>query len=235
MTREEWDKGIEDWQRSGGYETKKKAAPAAPKTDPPASDGGGLLGSITAGVKGAGREFAKQGGFAKDFAEGHDPQHPTAEWIGREATDLIPAALTDIVAPELAPFATASRTGRFGNALINTGVKSAVGGAGADPDNRTQGAEAGVATGLGTHAIGSALHSRVGRAGTYGAMGVAELARMSGALPHMAWISPWATAHGLSWLAELARLAGYGAPASTGAVGSQIYHRLQNGGQNQGQ
>ena len=226
MTREEWEQGIQKWQQSGGREGSKAPEAATSPT--------GWLGSAGGFLKGAGRELATQGGFAKDFAQGEDPNHTTAEWAGRKAVDFAPALAVDAFAPEFAPFAAATRLGRLGNAAneaIYSGVKGAVGGAAASPEDRQGGATTGGEIGAGGSVLGNIVSSSPVKRMLLPAAIAAEIAQHGGVLPHgmLGGLYPWTIAHGLSALAGLARAAGIHAPAKAGAVGSQVQRSLNDG------
>jgi hypothetical protein len=193
------------------------------------------MGSIGAGLKGAGREIATQGGFAKDFAQGSDPEHPTAEWLGREAVDMAPAAALDYFAPEIPLIAGAGRLGRFANEALNAGWKGALGGAAATPGDRRAGATSGAETaGLGS-AVGQFMSRPAVKSTFFPAAVAAEMAQHSGLIPHglLGGLYPFAMAHGLSSLGGLARMWGLKAPALTGAVGSQVQRSVEGDGQGQ--
>lgn len=229
MTREEWEKGIEQWQKSGGREGSKLPDP---KADPQDDSGGGWMGSIGAGLKGAGRELATQGGFAKDFAQGSDPEHPTAEWLGREAVDMAPAAALDAFAPEIGIFPTAWRGARFANEILNAAGKGALGGAAASPGDRRGGATSGAETSGAASAAGQLMARPAVHRALLPAAILAEVAQHGGMIPHglLGGLYPWAMAHGLSALGGLARSAGFKAPALTGAAGSQVERSMEGDG-----
>jgi hypothetical protein len=221
MTPDEWKAHVKEW--SG----RNEEAPGA-KGDAPADASGGdggYLGSAMAFGKGMLREGASQIGVAKDFAEGKDPEHETAEWLGREATDFAPGVALDIAAPEIGiPALAASRLGRFANEALGAGVKGAIGGGFANPDDRKAGAQGGAEIGAGSSIAGQIMGSRPVHRMLLPAAIVAEIAQHGGVIPHgaLGGLYPWAMAHGLSALGGLARAAGFKAPATTGAVGSQV-------------
>lgn len=231
MTREEWEKGIQQWQQSGGLEGKK----ADPASDPPADDsGGGWLGTAGSFIKGAGRQLATQGGFAKDFAEGSDPNHPTAAWLGREAVDFAPSIAIDAFAPELALAPAVTRLGKLGGMAaeaLYSGAKGALGGAAANPDDRKGGAQTGATVAGGGSVIGSVVNSSPVRRTLLPLAIAAEIAQHGGMIPHgtLGGIYPWTVAHGLSALAGLAKAAGLHAPAKAGAIGSKVEQGMGNG------
>jgi hypothetical protein len=219
MSPEEWKAHVKEWAG------RNEEAPG--KGDAPADDSGGdggYLGSAMAFGKGILREGAGQIGVAKDFAEGSDPEHSTAEWLGRETTDLAPSLALDAVAPEIGFLPTAGRIGRFANEALNAGWKGAVGGAVANPDDRKAGAQSGAEIGAGGSAFGQIMGSRPVHRAMLPAAILAEVAQHGGVIPHgaLGGLYPWALAHGLSALAGLARAAGFHHPATTGAVGSQV-------------
>lgn len=228
MTREEWEKGIQEWQQEGGLAVQKGSPANAPKSDPPSSDDGGWLGSAGAFGKGMLREGASQLGVAKDFAEGKDPQHSTAEGLGRAATDIAPSVALDAFVPEAALVPAALRGIKYAGPMIGSAVKGAIGGALANPGDRGQGGKTGAEVGAGSSMIGSALTSSLGNKAIWGGAGLAELARLVGAA-HMPFISPWFIAHGLSGLGGLAKAAGTKAPATAGAIGSRVQQGLGQG------
>jgi hypothetical protein len=226
MTPEEWKAHVQQW--SGRQEEPDPKA----ATSGDSSEDGGYLGSATAFGKGMLREGAKQIGVAKDFAEGSDPDHSTAEWLGRETTDLAPSLALDAVAPEIGFLPTAGRIGRFANEALNAGWKGAVGGAAANPDDRKAGAQSGAEIGAGGSAFGQIVGSRPVHRAMLPAAILAEVAQHGGMIPHgaLGGLYPWALAHGMSALAGLARAAGFHHPATTGAVGSQIQRSMENDG-----
>ena len=74
MTDEEWQK-FQRWHGAGA---------------PPSSgcgQSGGVLSSLGAGAVGAAKEVAGDFGVASDWAKSQDKDHPTAEWVGRQAAD----------------------------------------------------------------------------------------------------------------------------------------------------
>lgn len=201
----------------------------APPTGQP-SDDGGWMGSIGAGFKGAAREAAGTIGVAPEFAKGHEPGHSTAEWVGREATDLAPSIALDFAAPEIGFIPTAGRLAKLGNAALNAGWKGALGGASTNASDRGEGAKTGGelgAIGGATRAgwkmlPGWAKYAAVSAPGSLA--GIASLAHEMGGPGR--YISPWALHHTLSALAAMAAGA-MKAPATTGAVGSQIEQSLE--------
>jgi hypothetical protein len=224
MSPEEWKAHVQQWQQRGGQESAKTPDPKAAASED--NSDGGYLGSAMAFGKGMLREGASQIGVAKDFAEGKDPEHETAEWLGRETTDFAPAIALDAVAPELAFIPAATRIGKLGNfanQAINAGMRGAVGGAIANPDDRKTGAQSGGEIGAGSSMLGQVMASRPVHRMLLPAAILAEIAQHGGAIPHgaLGGLYPWAMAHGLSALGGLARAAGFSAPATTGAVGSQ--------------
>jgi hypothetical protein len=221
MSPEEWKAHIQQWQQSGGRSSKTPAA----KADPPAdADGGGYLGSALAFGKGMLREGASQIGVAKDFAEGSDPEHETAEWLGRSATDIAPSVALDLAAPEIGIVPTAMRGAKYIRPLVNSAIKGWVGGGMANPRDRNQGAQTGAEVGVGGSMIGSALHSPVARSTLLPLVILAEMAQRGGMIPNeiLPLAYPWAMAHAISALGGLAQFAGKAIPATTGAIGSQI-------------
>lgn len=227
MTREEWEKGIQQWQQSGGQEGAKAADPkAAAQAD---DSGGGWLDTAGSFIKGAGREIATQGGFAQDFAKGGDP-NSWPEWAGRQAVDFAPSVALDAFAPEIGVLPTAWRGAKFVNEAVRGGVLGALGGAGASPDNRQGGAQTGAEVGAGGSMIGQVIGSRPVHRLLLPAAIAAEVAQHGGVLPHgvTGGLYPWALAHGLSALAGLARAAGVHAPAKAGAIGARVQQTMDN-------
>lgn len=212
MTDEEWKAHVQQWQ-GRGEEGGKTSKPD--DADPSTNSDGGWLDSAGAFGKGMLREGAKQIGVAKDFAEGNDPEHSTAEGFGRAATDIAPSVALDVAAPELG-------LGSF----LGKAALGGIGGAIANPNDRWRGAKTGALTSSLGSVGGRIMSSPAGNKAIYGAAGAGELARMAGMIPHMPWISPWILAHGMSALAGLAKAAGYRAPAATGAVGSKVQQEL---------
>jgi hypothetical protein len=229
MTPDEWKAHVKEW--SG----RNEETPGA-KGDAPADDSGGdggWLGSAGAFGKGMLREGASQIGVAKDFAESSDPDHPTAEWLGREATDLAPAVALDIAQPEIGiPALAASRLGRFANEALGAGVKGALGGAAANPGDRKAGGQSGAEIGAGSSMLGQVMSSRPVHRALLPAAILAEIAQHGGMIPHgaLGGLYPWAMAHGLSALGGLARSAGFKAPTTTGAIGSQVQRSMSGDG-----
>lgn len=234
MSPDEWKKHVQQWQQRGGVESSKPPDPNAPPTQDSGGDGG-WLGSAGAFAKGAGRELATQGGFAKDFAQGSDPAHPTAEWLGREAVDFAPGAALDVVSPELGLINPAIRGAKYVRPLVDSAIKGYIGGASANPDDRQAGGKSGAEIGAGSAALGQVMSSRPVHRMLLPAAIMAEVAQHAGVIPHgaLGGLYPWAMAHGLSALGGLARAAGFAAPATTGAVGSQIQRSLSDGDQAQ--
>lgn len=229
MTPEEWKKGIQEWQQSGGREGSKAAPEAADDS------GGGMLGSVGSFATGMAREGVSQlpgflGGNSQ-FAKGGDQTPLSAEWMGRQATDLAPGVALDMFAPEVGiPALALSRGGRIVNELINAGTKGALGGAAATPSDRKSGSQTGAEVGAGSSAIGQVMSSRPVHRMLLPAAIVAEIAQHGGMIPHgaLGGLYPWAMAHGLSALGGLARAAGFKAPATTGAIGSQVQQAIDN-------
>lgn len=230
MTDEEWQKHIQQWQQDGGLESSKAPDPKAAAQDAGSDDS--WLGSAGAFGKGMLREGAKQIGVAKDFAEGEDPNHSTAEWLGRETTNFAPALALDAVAPEVGFLPTAGRLGRFANEALNAGWKGAAGGVAATPGDRRAGAQAGAETSTGSSMLGQVMGSRPVHRALLPAAILAEIAQHGGMIPHgsLGGLYPWAMAHGLSALGGLARSAGFKAPAATGAVGAQVQRGMNSDG-----
>ena len=229
MTPDEWKAHVKEW--SGRNEETPGAKGDAP-TDDSGGDGG-WISSAGAFGKGMLREGAKQIGVAKDFAEGSDPDHPTAEWLGRETTDLAPAVALDIAQPEIGiPALAASRLGRFANEALGAGVKGALGGAAANPDDRKAGGQSGAEIGAGSSVLGQIMSSRPVHKALLPAAILAEIAQHGGMIPHgaLGGLYPWAMAHGLSALGGLARSAGFKAPTTTGAIGSQVQRSMSSDG-----
>jgi hypothetical protein len=220
MSPEEWKAHVKEW---AGRSEEEPGAKAGASADDSGGDDG-YLGSAMAFGKGMLREGASQIGVAKDFAEGSDPEHSTAEWLGRETTDIAPSLALDAVAPEVGFLPTAGRIGRFANEALNAGWKGALGGAVANPDDRKAGAQSGAEIGAGGSAFGQIVGSRPVHRAMLPAAITAEVAQHAGMIPHgaLGGLYPWALAHGLSALAGLARAAGFHHPATTGAVGSQV-------------
>jgi hypothetical protein len=225
MSPEEWKAHVKEWS---GRNEEEPGAKAGASADDSGNDGG-WLGSAGAFGKGMLREGAKQIGVAKDFAEGSDPDHSTAEWLGRETTDIAPSLALDAVAPEVGFLPTAGRIGRFANEALNAGWKGAVGGAVANPDDRKAGAQSGSEIGAGSSVLGQVVGSRPVHRALLPAAILAEIAQHGGMIPHgsLGGLYPWAMAHGLSALGGLARAAGFSAPATTGAVGSQAQRYIE--------
>lgn len=226
MSPEDWKAHLQQWHQRGGQESAKAPDPNAPQAD---DSGGSWLGSAGAFGKGIARELATQaGGPLKDFGAGSDPNHPTAEWLGREATDLAPAAAIDAFAPEVALPLAATRLGKLGNLAneaINAGTRGAIGGAAANPGDRATGATTGAIAGAGSGIAGQAIR-KVSPA-LWPAAIATEMMRHNIDLP---FIYPWAMMHGVSALGALARSAGVKAPALTGAGASQMQRSLSGDG-----
>lgn len=203
----------------------------APPSGQP-SDDGGWMGSIGAGFKGAAKEAVGVTGLAPEWSKSKDPGHSTAEWVGREATDLAPSVALDIAVPEIGFIPTAGRLAKLGNAALNAGWKGALGGASVNPD-RGEGAKTGAEIGAGGGVAragwkmlpGWAKYAAVTTPGSLA--GIASLAHEMGGPGR--YISPWALHHTLSALGAIAAAA-MKAPATTGAVGSQVEQSLGGGG-----
>ncbi|HEX3522506.1 MAG TPA: hypothetical protein VHT52_10515 [Stellaceae bacterium] len=231
MTDEEWKK-FQQWHSSG----------ASPQSTGAPDEGGGMLGSVWAGVKGAGKELTGDvqslGGGPGEWAKSKDPQHPTAEWVGRTAADWAPVVGFDALAPEVGLGATAARfaprVARLAEKGLTGAYKGAVGGAAMQPSERgaATGSEVGAASGV-ARAGWSMLPgwAKAGAIGVPGSLaGIASLAHEMGGGGR--YISPWAVHHVLSALGGLASAAAAG-PATAGAGGSAIENWLdpENGGQ----
>jgi hypothetical protein len=204
-------------------------AGASPKTAPSADGGGGggWMSSIGAGVKGAAKEATGWTGLAPEWSKEKDPEHPTAEWLGREGASLAPMAGLDMVAPEIGFLPTATRLGRLANTALNATAKGAIGGAASQPD-RAEGAKTGAEVGAG----GAALRmlprwaKLAGGGALAGAAGASTLGHEMGA--GTPYIPAWAVHHILTPLAALAAAAAK-APTTSGAVGSQIENAMSGG------
>lgn len=214
MTDEEWKK-FESWRNSG----------ASPKSAPNpngGSGGTGVLSSLGAGVQGAWREATGD--------KTADPQHSTAEWVGRQATDWGPLVALDAFAPEVPMAGAALRYAPRAAELVQKGLtgayKGMAGGAMMQPQDKTRGGTTGAEAG----AIGGA-----GRAGFNMLPPWAKFGTMA-ALPNAAgllnigheltgskggYISPWSLHHALSALGALAAAAA-GMPATAGGAASKI-------------
>lgn len=196
----------------------------------PAAGGGGWMGSIGAGAMGAAKEFAGDVGIAPEWSQSKDPEHSTAEWIGREGADLAPSVALDIAAPEIGFIPTAGRLAKLANAGLNAGWKGALGGASTNANDRGEGAQTGaeVAAGGGVARAGWkmlpswAKYAAVTAPGSLA--GIASLSHEMGGAGR--YISPWALHHTLSALAALAAAA-MKAPATSGAVSSQVEQSLK--------
>jgi len=211
------------------------ATPAAPGGRPdfggqPAASSGGWMGSIGAGAMGAAKEFAGDVGIAPEWSKSKDPEHSTAEWIGREGADLAPSVALDFAAPEIGFIPTAGRLAKLANAGLNAGWKGALGGASTNANDRGEGAKTGaeVAAGGGVARAGWkmlpswAKYAAVTAPGSLA--GIASLSHELGGAGR--YISPWALHHTLSALAALAAAA-VKAPATAGAVSSQVEQSLK--------
>jgi|SRR5580692_939498 hypothetical protein len=198
--------------------------------DRPAASSGGWMGSIGAGAMGAAKEAVGVTGLAPEWSKSNDPGHSTAEWIGREGADLAPSVALDIAAPEIGFIPTAGRLAKLANAGLNAGWKGGLGGASVNASDRGEGAKTGaeVAAGGGVARAGWkmlpgwAKYAAVTAPGSLA--GIASLAHEMGAGGR--YISPWALHHTLSALAAMAA-AMVKAPATTGAVGSQVEQQLK--------
>ena len=196
----------------------------------PAASSGGWMGSIGAGAMGAAKEFAGDVGIAPEWSKSKDPEHSTAEWIGREGADLAPSVALDIAAPEIGFIPTAGRLAKLANAGLNAGWKGALGGASTNANDRGEGAKTGseVAAGGGVARAGWkmlpswAKYAAVTAPGSLA--GIASLSHEMGGAGR--YISPWALHHTLSALAALAAAA-MKAPATSGAVSSQVEKSLK--------
>jgi len=210
--------------------------------DRPAASAGGLMdtmGSIGAGFKGAAKEAVGATGLAPEWTKSNDPEHSTAEWIGREGADLAPSVALDIAAPEIGFIPTAGRLAKLANAGLNAGWKGALGGASVNANRReegVEGAKTGAEVGAGGGVMragwkmlpGWAKYAAVTAPGSLA--GIASLAHEMGAGGR--YISPWALHHTLSALGAMAAAA-MKAPATTGAVGSQLEQWLGGNRDNQ--
>jgi hypothetical protein len=224
MSPEEWKAHVKEW--AGRNE---EAPGKGDATADDSGDDGGYLGSAMAFGKGMLREGASQIGVAKDFAEGSDPEHSTAEWLGRQTTDIAPMAALDVAAPEIGLVPTAMRGAKYIRPLVNSAIKGGIGGAFAsDPKDRAGGAQTGAETGVLGTAIGGALHSPVARSTLLPLVVLAEMAQRSGVIPHELFplAYPWAMAHAVSALGGLAQHAGKAIPATTGAAASRVQQGL---------
>jgi hypothetical protein len=189
------------------------------------ADDSGWMGSIGAGVKGAAKEAVGVTGLAPEWSKSKEPGHSTAEWIGREGADLAPSVALDVFAPEIGFIPTAGRLAKLANAGLNAGWKGALGGASVNSSDRGEGAKTGaeVAAGGGVARAGWkmlpgwAKYAAVTAPGSLA--GIASLAHEMGGGGR--YISPWALHHTLTALGALAA-AVMKAPATTGAVGSQV-------------
>jgi hypothetical protein len=189
------------------------------------ADDSGWMGSIGAGFKGAAKEAVGVTGLAPEWSKSKDPGHSTAEWIGREGADLAPSVALDVFAPEIGFIPTAGRLAKLANAGLNAGWKGALGGASTNANDRGEGAKTGaeVAGGGGVARAGWkmlpswAKYAAVTAPGSLA--GIASLSHEMGGGGR--YISPWALHHTLSALAAMAA-AMVKAPATTGAVGSQL-------------
>jgi hypothetical protein len=194
------------------------------------ADDSGWMGSIGAGFKGAAKEAVGVTGLAPEWSKSKDPGHSTAEWIGREGADLAPSVALDVFAPEIGFIPTAGRLAKLANAGLNAGWKGALGGASVNSSDRAEGAETGaeVAAGGGVARAGWkmlpgwAKYAAVTAPGSLA--GIASLSHEMGGGGR--YISPWALHHTLSALAALAA-AMVKAPATTGAVSSQVEQQLK--------
>ena len=221
MTDEEWQK----FQQ--GRQAQVTGAP---------SGGGGWLGSAWAGVKGAGKEVADDFGAQTS----KDPDHPTAEWVGRQAADWAPVVGFDMTAPEVALPAAAARfaprAARLAGKALTGAYKGAIGGAAMQPKDVTRGgatgAETGAATGVARAGWGMLPGwAKAGAIGVPGSLaGIASLAHEMGGGGR--YVSPWAVHHVMSALGGLAAAAAAG-PATTGAASSAIQNELDPESQGQ--
>lgn len=203
----------------------------APPSGQPGADGSGFMsamGSIGAGFKGAAKEAVGVTGLAPEWSKSKEPGHATAEWIGREATDLAPSVALDIAAPEIGFIPTAGRLAKLANAGLNAGWKGALGGASVNANRReegVEGAKTGAEVGAGGGVMragwkmlpGWAKYAAVTAPGSLA--GIASLSHEMGGAGR--YISPWALHHTLSALAAMAASMAR-APATSGAIGSQI-------------
>ena len=217
MTDEEWKK-FQQWHSAG-----------APPSGQPTDDGG-WMGSIGAGFKGAAKEAVGVTGLAPEWSKSREPGHPTAEWVGREAADLSPSIALDAFAPEIGFIPTAGRLAKLANAGLNAGWKGALGGAAVNSADRGEGAKTGGEVGAGGGVMragwkmlpGWAKYAAVTTPGSLA--GIASLSHEMGAGGR--YISPWALHHTLSALAGMAAAMAR-APATAGAVGSQVEQQLK--------
>ena len=189
------------------------------------------MGSIGAGFKGAAKEAVGVTGLAPDWSKSKDPGHSTAEWVGREATDLAPSVALDVAMPEIGFIPTAGRLAKLANAGLNAGLKGGIGGFSVNPSDEgaTTGAEVGAGGGV-TRAAwkmlpGWAKYAAVTAPGSLA--GIASLAHEMGQGGR--YISPWALHHTLSALGALAAAMAR-TPATAGAVGSQVEKSLGGSG-----
>jgi hypothetical protein len=182
------------------------------------------------GSIGAAKEAVGVTGLAPEWSKSKEPGHPTAEWVGREAADLTPSVALDAFAPEIGFIPTAGRLAKLANAGLNAGWKGALGGASTNANDRGEGAKTGaeVAAGGGVARAGWkmlpgwAKYAAVTAPGSLA--GIASLSHEMGGGGR--YISPWALHHTLSALAALAA-AMVKAPATTGAVSSQVEQQLK--------
>jgi hypothetical protein len=206
------DEATLKWLQGGAS---KKGAPAGGE-----GEGEGAMSSIGAGLKGAAKEATGWTGLAPEWSKSDDPEHPTAEWAGREAASLAPMVGLDIAAPEIGFLPTASRLGRLANSALNAGWKGAAGGAASQPD-RTEGAKTGAEIGAGGGLARGAfnmLPSWAKHAAVTGAVATPYLAHESGLSRYM----PHGLAHRLAATLGGLAAAASKAPATAGAVGSQV-------------
>jgi hypothetical protein len=192
------------------------------------------MGSIGAGFKGAAKEAVGVTGLAPEWSKSKDPGHSTAEWVGREATDLAPSVALDVAMPEIGFIPTAGRLAKLANAGLNAGLKGGIGGFSVNPNDEgaKTGAEVGAAGGM-TRAgwkmlPGWAKYAAVTAPGSLA--GIASLAHEMGQGGR--YISPWALHHTLTALGALAAAMAR-APATAGAMGSQVEQWLGGGRGNQ--
>jgi hypothetical protein len=207
------------------------SAGAPPSGQP--TDDGGWMGSIGAGFKGAAKEAVGVTGLAPEWSKSKEPGHATAEWVGREATDLAPSVALDIAAPEIGFIPTAGRLAKLANAGLNAGWKGALGGASVNANRReegVEGAKTGAEVGAGGGVMragwkmlpGWAKYAAVTAPGSLA--GIASLSHEMGGAGR--YISPWAVHHTLSALAAMAAAMAR-APATSGAIGSQVEQSIK--------
>lgn len=185
------------------------------------------MSSIGAGLKGA---ISEATGDTTP-----DPNHPTAQWVGRQVTDWGPLVALDAFGPEVpmagAALRYAPRLATLAQKGLTGAYKGAIGGEWMQPKDRTRGETTGALAGAGSGVTRAAFNMLP----MWAKIGLVSAAPNAAGLMNIAhettgsrggYISPWSLHHAISALGGLAAAAA-GMPATTGGAASKIQEELE--------